>query len=415
MSNKLLISNNSGTDGVCNGLTKSLICVFFIVQIFTNAFALSSVLNPAFLISVILFGVGIARGDYKTTTDEPIFLSLFYLILFFSLLVFATGEKCFNHFLMWSIPPLLYFFMLKRQIVVLFVYEEFESKLLRMVFISVVLASGFALFEFIAVNFLGMDLSFIPRGSVESYTPVALDRIRARSFMEESGQFSFFLEAFVPLSIYWVNRNVASKSSRWLFYTVVVLSLFVSFSAAGFALFLIGAFIYLCYKIKNSDNISRVFIIIVQVLLVVFVAVVLIPEIYESIESIISSKLDPSNSSHSDRESRFEALSFFTGLPVLVGYGPAAFSTLNTDSFVSFYLGVLMSTGVLGSFFFFLFIVRQYVYTLRLKDKSLKITFVVSITMVVLHLAFVDNIYTPWMWVLFSLLYFAARLQPQYD
>ena len=316
---------------------------------------------------------------------------------------------------MWSIPPLLYFYMLKRQIIVLFEYEEFESKLLRMIFYSVVIASSCAIFEFIAVNFLNLDLSFIPRGSVESYTPIALDNIRARSFMEESGHFSFFLEAFVPLSIHWINRNVTSKGTRWLFYAVVSLSLFVSFSAAGFALFLIGALIFLCFKIKNSDNISRVVIIIAQVLLVVFVAVVLIPEIYETIESIISSKLDPSNSSHSDRENRFEVLSFFTGLPVLVGYGPAAFSTLNTDSFVSFYLGVLMSTGILGSCFFFLFIVRQYVYALRLKDDSLKIAFVVSITMVVLHLAFVDNIYTPWMWILFSLLYYAARLQPHYD
>ncbi|MBQ9230721.1 MAG: hypothetical protein IJ190_06000 [Prevotella sp.] len=390
---------------------KKLIYIFLFIQIFTNAFAISSVLTPAFAVSIVLFGIGVLRRDVFIDTKEPFLLCGFYFILLFSYLTMSTGEKCFNHLLMWSVPAFLYYYTFKRQMCMLFTVDEFEHKALKVITLSTLTASSFAVFEFLAVNVLGVSMSFIPRGTVEDYTPLALDSIRARSFMEESGQFSFFLEAFAPLSVYWIHRNVKRDLLEWLMYAVMAVALFVSFSAAGYALFLIGGVIFVFYQMKNSKSASNIVGILFMLLIVALIVFVIFPDVYESIRLIIEGKLDPESSSHHDRANRFVALQHFQGIAILFGYGPAAFSTLRIESFVSFYLGVLMSTGIIGTLFLVLFFLRQYHYLFKLKNYSLKITLIISLTMVLLHLAFVDNIYTPWLWVLLSFIYFARTKQ----
>lgn len=71
---------------------------------------------------------------------------------------------------------------------------------------------------------------------------------------------------------------------------------------------------------------------------------------------VVMTKLDTDNSSFNDRSDRIIGLEhFLSGVNLIVGYGAAAFSTLKTPSFISLYVGILMSTGILGIVLFLSF------------------------------------------------------------
>lgn len=384
---------------------RKILLFFVFFQIFTSAFALSPVLTFSLAIGAILLIGSFLNGNLFYGTKEPPFLLLSNIILFISYLLFATGEKCFNHLLLWTIPPFLYYFVFKRVLISQFNKKEIENKVFAVITFSTIFSSSYAIFEFIAINFFNIDLSFIPRGMLEEYNPFALGNIRARSFMEESGHFSLFLEIFVPISIYWIYYNVNNILFRYILYAVFAIGLFVSFSAFGFACILMGLLLFLIYKFYEAGNIFKGLVIVTEILCGVIVLYFLIPSVFDSIWDIISGKLDSDNTSHSDRESRFVALKYLDGIHLFIGYGPAAFSTLKLNSFVSFYLGVLMSTGLIGLLFYIFFIIRQFTYVKNLSNKPLQFSLFLSLFFSVLHYAFIDNIYVPWFWVLLSLIY----------
>lgn len=343
------------------------------------------------------------KGYYKINFKEPPLLICFYLVLTISFIFISTGEKSFNHYLLWSIPILFYFFMFKRQIYRLYSLDEIKKDLLGVITIATITACGFAVIEFVLVNFVGLDMSIIPRGSVENYTPLALDRIRARSFMEESGQFAFFCEIFAPISVYWINKYEENNLKKLIALSVIFSGFLLSFSAVGFLCILLWIFAFSFYMLKEMNGGASKLIFITTTIFIILLLIILASDLVDSFSIIINNKLDPDNGSHSDRESRFAALSYFEGVNMITGYGPAAFDTLKIDSFISFYLGILMNTGLLGLLFYILFICRQFVFVRNMSDRGLKFAFTLSILFSSIHLMFVDVIYVPWFWVMLSL------------
>lgn len=384
---------------------KKLIIILLFVQIFTGAFALSSVLTVALGVAVLLFILGILNNGFSIKFDEPPFLLFFFFILIFGYLFVATGDKKTHHLLIWVVPALVYYYMPKRLIYKLFSLDVIKNKLLSVATIATLTACCYALLEFFMVNFLGNDMSFIPRGMVaEGYTPLALDSIRARSFMEESGQFALYWELFAPLSLYWIKKNVKRELIKSLFYLIMVSALIVSFSAVGFVCLVLWAIAIIFHKMIEAKRVSSMITILLVSAFFLFLLFLIIPEFFDTLNIIISGKLDPDSSSHADRADRFDALKHLYGLAVLTGYGPHAAGTLNVDSFVSFYLGVLMNTGILGLMCFFLFMLQQFKYVRKLRDKELRFAFLMSLWFSSMHWMFVDNIYVPWFWILLSLL-----------
>ena len=374
--------------------------LFVFCMIFTNAFALNSVITISFGLSLLLFLYGFLEKLPLIRFKEPNFLIGMYAILFFSYIFIATGEKRTNHLFLWTAPPLLYYYMFKRILIRKFDLGKILKNVLGVVYVALMLACFFAIVEFLGRNFLGIDFSFIPRGVQEDYEPGSFGGIRARSFMEESGHYSLFLEIFAPLSIYWCSKYIKSIILRFLSYILMITGLIVSFSAIGFVCMGIGVFGFLIWRFKSSKKKYG------TILLALFIIGILmfIPGVYDMLTNVVSTKLDPENTSNISRSNRFDALQYFEGIYMFTGYGPAAYDTLKVDSFVSFYLGILMNTGIFGLFFYLLFIIKMYINIRDIKDKTLKFAFTLSMLFSTMHYAFVDNIYVPWFWVMLSIM-----------
>ena len=372
---------------------------------FTNAFAVSSVVTIALGISTILFVLGIKRNDFLIRFNEPPFLTFFFLILLWGYVFIATGEKKTNHLLMWTIPVLLYYYMFRRQLYRLFTLEQIKNGVFRVVTFSLLFACFFAVIEFLCINLFGIDMSFIPRGQLEDYTPLAMDNIRARSFMEESGQFSLYWELFAPLSVYWINNNISNIFKKNICYSIILAGLILCFSAFGFVCLLLWSISFVFFYLYGAKSYKKVIATILCVVIISLLIILLFPEVIELFSYIIGGKLDPENNSYSDRASRFEVLKYLDFASIMTGYGPNAAGTLNfNNSFVSFYLGALMNTGVLGLTCFGLFLLNQLRYVRKMSDRNLKFAFFLSLWFSTMHLMFVDNIYVPWFWVMLSLL-----------
>lgn len=380
---------------------KYIVYLFLFLMIFTNAFALNSVLTPSFAISFLLI-LDYLRFPKKSFQSKPHYLLYFWLLLTFSFVVVSDGEKCRNHWLLWTYPFFTYFFVFKNELSRLFTLEEIKSQVLKVIAFATIFACAFSTFEFCCSNFLGIDLNFIPRGTVEDYTPFD-GFFRARSFAEESGHFSFFVEIFGPLSIYWILNNL-NASFKLVTIGVIVLGLVATMSAVGllFMFVYIGMFANF-YIVEQNSKVSAKFLFLISLIAILVVITVVYPEVFSTIWDLIMMKLNPENVSHADRASRFSAIEKMSGIAYLIGYGPAAFSTLNVDSFISFYLGVFMNTGIIGLWLFLCFCLSIFHKIKSIRDANLRFALKTSFFFACAHLAFIDIIYVPWFWVMLSI------------
>lgn len=372
-------------------------------MVFTNALALNSVLTPAFAVSFIFIAHFLFLP--KKLYSRPPFLFYFWLVYLFSYFGMATGSKATNHLFLWSFPFFVYYFIFKNELFANFSLQDIKKNVLGVITFTTIFSCAFAILEFISSNFLGLDLSFIPRGTVETYRPFDMGFFRARSFVEESGHFAFFVEIFGPLSVFWINRYV-KRFTKYILYTIILFGFLTTLSGAGFGLLLLYLFLmvsgyYFRTGVKNnSSKIKMVFSLISLSILVL----ILFPHIIDFIGNVISAKFDVNNVSRAERESRLLALDRLSGLSFLIGYGPAAYDTLKVPSFISLYLGILMNTGIIGLTLFVLFELSKYNIVRRIKDFDLRIALKSSLVIAFIHLGFIDIIYVPWLWILLAII-----------
>jgi hypothetical protein len=263
-------------------------------------------------------------------------------------------------------------------------------------------ACSFSILEFYYKNFLGIDFDFIPRGVVEDYNPFD-GAFRARSFVEESGQFSFFIEIFGPISVFWITKHL-NEPFKFLALMIIILGLLSTMSGVGILLLAVNIILTFEYYIfrKKTSFLLRIKVIFIAVGFLV--GFLVFQELFSDLQGLVTAKLDADNASHSDRVDRFVALSKLSGLAFIIGYGPAAFSTLHVDSFISLYLGIIMNTGVTGLILFILFCLQKYRTILRIKDLEIRFALKCAFLFACFHLTFIDTIYVPWFWVMLSII-----------
>lgn len=372
-------------------------------MIFTNAFALNAVLTPAFAISFLLIIHFLLRHNSKVFEGPP-FLFLFWLLLTFSFLAMSNSEKSINHWFLWTFPFFSYYFVFKNELAYLFSLDEIKDKILKYISYATLFACSFSILEFCFVNYLEFDLSFIPRGVVEDYNPIDLGFTRARSFTEESGHFSFFVEIFGPLAVCRI-KNYKNVLLKTIALVTILLGLIATMSGVG--LLLLSVYLTLFFNFyffkKRISNLSRLRLFFYALGLLIPV-IVIYPNFFPSLLDLVVFKIDPENLSYFDRMSRFSAVEKLSGVSYLIGYGPAAFSTLKVDSFISLYLGILMNTGIIGVILFTLFCWSKYSMIKKIKDIDIRFALKCSLLFAFVHLAFIDIIYVPWFWVLLSLI-----------
>ena len=387
-----------------------ILIAYLFVGIFTNAFAVSSFISmPTFLAAIysLLYLILLLSSRIKLH-KEGYWLLAYWLVLTFSFILFATGEKCLNHYIMWMFSFFAFYYVFKSLVLYLLKFDSgIFNTMLNIISFSVFISSLFAIVEFLLVNFVGVNLeNIIPRGRVEGYTPLASNFIRARSFMEESGHFSLYLEIFTPITLAWLLRNRKNKIILISYVSIVLIALFFSFSAYGLVALVIAIFFYLYYYVFSVGNLKSLMKNLFIVFIIFLVIIIAFPSIWEIGYQTVTAKLDVDNSSFSDRNSRIIGLDqYLTGIHLMIGYGSAAFSTLKTPSFISLYVGILMSAGICGIILFLGFLLCTFYRMLQIKNKDMRCGFVIAFILSTIHFCFVDLIYLPWFWTMLALGY----------
>ena len=394
-----------------NSFIYTIIFIYLLLLSFVNGFAYNSFITIPFFASLtfVFFYLNKVNRIRSIRSSASVLLFLYWLLFTCSFLVVSTGEKCLNQYLMWSYSFLVYYFFFKYLLIGYFKEEFVRSKILKALAFGVILTSLFVVFEFVSKNFLGLPIdNYIPRGKLdEMNSENLLGGVRCRGLTEESSHLGFYLLSLCPISFFWIIRYVKKKVMRLLLIFLICLSILFSFSSGAYAISLFTLLMYLNSYIKKHNVFINLIIII---LLSTFVLSFYTDSIFFQ---TIAMKFDENSISGQDRWSRIEALNYLKDMHWVIGYGPAAYSTLRIPSFISLVVGVLMNTGIIGMILMILFMVSVYKDIRRIDDEFLRTSIKIAFLNCCLFFTFGDLIYVPWFWVVASLAatfgYFSQR------
>lgn len=103
-----------------------ILIAYLFVGIFTNAFAVSSFISmPTFLAAIysLLYLILLLSSRIKLH-KEGYWLLAYWLVLTFSFILFATGEKCLNHYIMWMFSFFAFYYVFKSLVLYLLKFDS---------------------------------------------------------------------------------------------------------------------------------------------------------------------------------------------------------------------------------------------------------------------------------------------------
>lgn len=399
---------------------KSLVFLYLLVLSFTSAFSISWAISiPVLLCSSISFlYVFNIRNEYKFTKSD-LYLFLFLLSICISFLINSPNfisNKPANHLFAYGFCVLVYYFVSKNIILKLSKKIKWEV-LLKYLSIGVLISSIYCVVEFILSNFYEISLDkYIPRSEIQDYQPTIGTIVRARSFVEESGHYAFYLEAFGPLAIYYFKNIYKFNILGWFFIIAIVISFLLCFSVAGYLAVIIGFFVS---GMTGKFSVSKIVLSIILLALIIFI-VDYYMDMYIG-QGIIQNVIDRFDGSSSGEERQGRALSAIqlmksAGISnLLVGFGPAAYDTLRVDPVLSLYLLLFFEIGFLGLLFFLLFIISvftEFKGASKIADSSnFKRYLDFSLIAILVHFFAIHNYFYPWLWVF--LIFYQTGLKHQ--
>lgn len=294
-----------------------------------EGYSLKLLLVILLLLTFIIFCSGI---NSQKISNEVIFFQGFRVFFYFSYFIFFSS-------------------------VLLRTYRI--EKLIGWLYVSFIIATVFGLIYFISQNFLGIDLdSFIYRPSVIENSGSVSSTFRNRSFFEEAGNFSFYLNLVFPIILF----GFGYENKKFKLYTLVILyfiSILTTFSATGIVVsFLISLLISFRKKVIAGVNITHLFRMLTTCILGGVIYLYFSGDEFVNFAvNKISAKvfLDSQNSSASARldgitlgYNYLNAL-YHKGnyLTILIGSGPGASQYLFDISIVSGQLSLLIDLGLL--------------------------------------------------------------------
>jgi hypothetical protein len=407
-------------------MKKKLLSLYLIFLSFTSAFAVSAWLtiptlfSIAFLAYLVLFVKQeniVLKGVDMTLLSLAGCCALSFGINFF----FFQSAKQINHFFAYEFSILIQFIVF-RQFLFNTCHTQYDwLNALKYLYYGVMFACLFGLFEFTVKFFSVLDIdSYIPRPLVSTdYDPTFLALFRIRSFVEESGHLSLFLEIFFPL-VLWYTRMY--RKFKWFLLSVIViiLTFVLTFSSIGFFVVFLDLVVMLsilAYRGSKKLAVGKVSTkyigVVIGGVIVLSVVVVLGFDFYELYNNLILLKLESSSGSRRS-DAIFAALDYFKKGGVhnlIVGFGPGAYDVLGIDSIISLYVNILFELGGLGIIVFLLFVCYVFANVFRVRNTSLRIAFFLCIFNGFLHYTVISNYWYPWIWVITALLFLQLKLQ----
>lgn len=412
-------------------LGRGLLLLYIITMPFVSAFAFTGTLSIPLFFALglfILMGLEIISSGKLPVGFlgfDLLIIFLFFFLVLFSFLINGLGNsKALNHTIAYVSTFLLFYAPIK---FILFKTED-KNKLLRQVlqFITytTIISAVFGNIEFIAANFFDIALNtYIPRPieGEKMYNPLVVSLfIRARGFEAESGHFTFMMELFSPLTIYYM---YFSGFCKWHLFQKILIVIFIFFSfifAASSASFIIIPLAIVLAVLVHIKKIppyvkrhSRKFIIASSITVFLLMVFNYFLSLYALILLSLSDKLD--SGSFDDRQERidffFNKFSFLSPVKKISGVGPAGFDVLGFDdskSILSLYYSITFELGFLGLLLIVLLLVYFILNTLKIKTK-IGFFLMVSVISGVIHYYFIANFWYPWFWFIAAFTIFCSK------
>lgn len=270
---------------------------------------------------------------------------------------------------------------------------------------GVMISSIYCIIEFTLSNFYEISLDkYIPRAEIQDYQPTIGSIIRARSFVEESGHYAFYLEALGPLAIYYFRNIFNYKVLGIGFIVIIVISFLLCFSVAGYISVIVG---FLLSGLMGKFKVSKIVLSILILSLVVFTVDYYMDQYVG--QGVIQNVIDRFDGSSSGEERQGRALSAIqliksAGiLNLIIGFGPAAYDTLHVDPVLSLYLLLFFELGFLGLLFFVLFIISIFrigkSFSSIEDPSNFKRYLNFSFIAILVHFFAIHNYFYPWLWI----------------
>ena len=285
------------------------------------------------------------------------------------------------------------------------------------IFIMVLYSSAYTTIQFIANNWFSINLDLlIPWPTEEISNTLFLGYLyRAKGFCAEPGHYAFFLEGFTPLVFYYLFVSGYSQlrmGFKILSFSLIILSLLLTVSAAAFTIIPIAILISLLLNMrialgKSIKIIKGVLLITVLTSIVVYILSDLLP-IFDIVFTSTLDKFDVASGSAEDRISRLllfnKIFSDATVFKLIIGHGTsvATILGLGENTIVLLYPLLLTELGIIGiSIFMFIF------YQFFNERKNLDINFIffytLSIISLFIHYVFISNYWYPYIWFIGAL------------
>ncbi|MEO7393556.1 MAG: hypothetical protein ABIU11_01360 [Chitinophagaceae bacterium] len=387
---------------------------------FVSALAFTGTISLPLIFAVFLFMLMILKivQSGKLPDDllgfDVVIISIFLFFIIFSFVINGWGNsKSLNHTVGYLSTFLLFYVAIK---FTLFSFPEKNflfRRVLQFITYTTIISALYGNAEFITSNIFGINLNtYIPRPSeAEAYYDATVLGLfyRARGFAPESGHFTFMMELFSPLSIYYMYFSGFCKWRKLLkAFTVllIILSIIFAVSSASFIIIPLAVLsasvlyfkkIFLYIKRHLGKSVINIFIAIVIIFIINYFV-----SLYSLIVLSVSDKLD--SFSFDDREERinffYDKFIYLDFIKKLSGTGPAGFDILGFDeskSILSLYHSITFELGFLGLLLIILLFIYSILNTLQIKSK-IGFFLLISIISGVLHYYFIANFWYPWLW-----------------
>ncbi|WP_148359304.1 O-antigen ligase family protein [Peribacillus simplex] len=404
-----------------------LVLAYFVFFGFISAFALNKWASIPLMLAFLIF-INISLLSLKNNlvliNNKLILICVycFFITTIISFLIqvniYGFEVKGVTHTLSYFLIIILYYLSIETS---LRAYNIPIEKVFKSISLGVIIVSIFTIIEFISKNFLMLDFDkFVLRPQVEQFNAIYNTGnrtfFRSRGTVEESGVLAMYLLMFLPFVIYYHRFIKFNKQKLILSVLIIVFAVLTTFSAAGFIEYLVAfsivLFLALIRKIINGFTKIQILMNYFFVFILTLIGLYLLyTRVNFNFLQGILNKVTFSNES-SSAGSRLErwnyAFSLIQSSPIF-GHGPGIAALQNGTGSTSFYLEVLIETGIIG----FTLILGIFLITLRYIFKirgNVKYVYLFSFIIMSIHSVVISQYLFPWIWTLFAIISYHHNL-----
>jgi hypothetical protein len=396
-----------------------LLLLYIFSMPLVSAFAFTNIISFSLIFAVLLFLLMLI-SILKAGKLPPGFLGLDLLItiLFLFIVIFSYcmngwgNSKSLNHTVAYLATFLLFYVSIKFTLFNISDSNKIFKNVLILITYSTIISAVYANVEFISSNIFGINLNdYIPRPNEDQtyYGATVLGIFyRARGFAAESGHFTFMMELFSPLAVYFMYFSGFCKWSK-LVKTIAIFLIVSSFifavSTASFVIvpvaILLASLIHysrIFAYIKNHTNKVFLTTAIVSIIVLLFNYFF---SVYALIILSISEKMDSGlDYRQANIDFFFKKFFQFDITQQIIGAGPAGVLILGydmTNAILNLYFSISFELGFLG-FFLFISLLIYFIFHLVTIKSKIGFFLLIAIFSGMMHYYFISNFWYPWFW-----------------